>query len=218
MTAEPAPRGVRWVGVISEATGYLSGIALLAAAASTVWAVAARYFFGAPTVWQGEVTIYLMMFVTFVGAAYGLKHHAHVGVDLLIERLSLRPQAILKLITSLMCLAVVLVVCWTAGQHWIEAIEGGFRSPTAWRAPLSVVYAILPVGMFAVALQYVAFIVELILGLAGRVPLAQANAMGAVGELAALEDELRRSELGGSELGGDDRGGSDRGTPTEEAP
>jgi TRAP-type C4-dicarboxylate transport system permease small subunit len=146
-------------------------------------------------VWQTEVTIYLMMFVTFVGAAYGLKHHAHVGVDLVVERLSPRPQVMLRLVTAVLCLAVVLVVFWTSFELWLEAYEGGFRSPTAWRAPLAVVYTILPLGMLAVALQYVAMIMEAVLALTGRIPLSAVSMMGSTGEKAALEQERRHAEL-----------------------
>jgi TRAP-type C4-dicarboxylate transport system permease small subunit len=34
-----------------------------------VHGVALRYLFGQPTIWQTEMSIYLLMFVAFVGAA-----------------------------------------------------------------------------------------------------------------------------------------------------
>ncbi|GAA1137001.1 TRAP transporter small permease subunit [Ornithinicoccus hortensis] len=182
----------RWANALSELTGYLCGIALLAATAVTVQAVTARYFLGAPTVWQTELTIYLLMFVTFVGAAYGLKHHAHVGVDLVVEALGPRPQLILRLVTAVLCLGVVLIVFWTSFKIWLEAYEGGFTSSTAWRAPLSVVYTILPVGMGAVALQYVAMIVDGVRGLTGKIPMSEVMLMGHGGEKAVVEQEIEQ--------------------------
>jgi TRAP-type C4-dicarboxylate transport system permease small subunit len=158
----------RWAHATSELTGYLSAVALVLATASVVHAVASRYLLGRPTLWQTELSIYLLMFVTFVGAAYGLKHHAHVGVDLVVERLPARLQLVVRIITALLSLGVVLVVAWTMTPTWWEAYEEGFRSPTAWRAPLSVVYAIVPLGMLLVACQYVAFIVDGVLSLLGR--------------------------------------------------
>ena len=150
----------RWANVLSEVAGYLSAIALVLATLAMTYGVALRYFFGSPTVWQTEVSVYLLVFVTFVGAAYGLKHHAHVGVDLLVDRLPPRPQLALRLITGLLALFVVGAVIWTSYGTWWEAAEGGFRSPTALRAPLAIVYAILPLGMLLVALQYIAFLIE----------------------------------------------------------
>lgn len=155
----------RWANTLSEIAGYLSAVALILATLAMMHGVLTRYLFGAPTVWQTEVSIYLLIFVTFVGAAYGLKHHAHVGVDLIVERLPLRAQLIVRLTTALLAVAVVVVVIWTAYHTWWEAVEGGFRSPTALRAPLSVAYAILPLGMLLVLFQYLAFVIEGILAL-----------------------------------------------------
>lgn len=190
----------RWANQLSQLTGYLSALALILATGVTLHAVLGRYFFGVPTVWQTEMSIYLLMFVTFVGAAYGLRHHAHVGVDLVVERLPLRGQLVMRLIAAVGALIVVLVVLWTGTQLWWEAVEGGFRSPTAWRAPLSVVYAILPLGMLLVALQYVAFIIEGVQALVGRRPMHGATLLAQKSpELAAVEDTLTDPEDPGHE-------------------
>lgn len=178
----------RWANVTSEVAGYLSALAMVVATAVMMHGVLSRYLFGSPTVWQTEVSIYLLIFVTFVGAAYGLKHHAHVGVDLLVERLTPRPRLVVRLVTSVMALAVVLVVMWTAGGTWWEAYQEGFRSPTALRAPLSVVYFILPLGMALVAAQYLAFIVEGVRALLHRDTTEPTAALLAIGN-PELEDK-----------------------------
>lgn len=181
----------RWANALSQLAGYLSAVALLLATFSMLHAVISRYFLGNPTVWQTEFSIYLLMFVTFVGAAYGLRHHAHVGVDLIVERLPAKPQLVLRIVTAVAALAVVLVVAWTATEMWYEAYQGGWTTATAWRAPLSVVYAILPLGMFLVACQYVAFIIEGIGVLLGRITPEQGAALLAQKspELAAVDEE-----------------------------
>ena len=158
----------RWANRVSELAGYLSAVALVLATLAMLHSVITRYVFKQPTIWQTETSIYLLIFVTFVGATFGLKHHAHVGVDLLVERLPTRPQLVVRIITSTLALVVVLAVVYTAGHTWYEAYEGGFRTPTALRAPLSVVYAILPLGMILVACQYLAFIIEAVLSLLGH--------------------------------------------------
>jgi TRAP-type C4-dicarboxylate transport system permease small subunit len=192
----------RWANHLSQLTGYLSAIALILATLTTLHAVLSRYFLGQPTVWQTEFSIYLLMFVTFVGAAYGLRHHAHVGVDLIVERLPTRPQLVVRIVTAVLAIGVVLVVAWTSGQNWWEAVEGDFRSATAWRAPLSVVYAILPLGMVLVALQYLAFVVEGVQALLGKGPAGHTPALLAQAspELAAIKDTLTDSDDAGTRL------------------
>lgn len=158
----------RWANTLSEIAGYLSAVALVLATLAMMHGVLTRYLLGRPTVWQTEVSIYLLVFVTFVGAAYGLKHHAHVGVDLLVERLPTRGQLIMRLVTAVLSLVVVAVVIWTSYGTWWEALEGGFRSPTSLRAPLWLAYGILPLGMLLVAFQYIAFVIEGVQGLLSR--------------------------------------------------
>lgn len=181
----------RWANVLSEIAGYLSAVALILATIFMTYGVSMRYFFGEPTVWQTEVSIYLLVFVTFVGAAYGLKHHAHVGVDLLVERLPLRPQLFLRVLTAVLALGVAGVAVWTSYGTWWEAVEGDFHTSTALGAPLSVVYAILPLGMLLVVFQYVAFVIEGIEGLLGDEDAAAAAAILGQGnaELAAAVEQ-----------------------------
>jgi TRAP-type C4-dicarboxylate transport system permease small subunit len=185
-----APLFVRAVGWLSEATGYLSALALVVATLVTAHGVFVRYVLRQPTIWQTETTIYLLMFVAFVGAAYGLRHHAHVGVDLLIDKVPTRPQLLVRIITAVACLGVVLVVMWTSYQGWYEAYLYDHRSATAFRFPLWIAYAILPLGMLLVALQYLAMITEGVLGLAGRLPLSQVSLMRGTSELAQVQSEL----------------------------
>lgn len=185
----------RWANWLSELTGYLSGVALVVATFVTTHGVFVRYVLRESTIWQTETTIYLLMFVTFVGAAYGLKHHAHVGVDLLVELVHGRVQLIWKTIAAVLCLAVVLVVLWTSYEMWYQAWQGGHRSATAWRAPLSIAYAILPLGMLLVALQYIAMIIEAVQGLMGRIPLSQVSLMGAATELAQAQSHIEVVDL-----------------------
>lgn len=181
----------RWANVLSEIAGYLSAVALVLATGIMVHAVASRYLFGRATVWQTETSIYLLVFVTFVGAAYGLKHHAHVGVDLLVERLPVRARLAARIVTAVLALVVVAAAIWTSYHTWWEAVEGDFRSPTALRAPLSVVYGILPLGMLLVAFQYIAFIIEGVQGLRGGEAEAEKAAILGQGnaELAAAVEE-----------------------------
>ncbi|WP_114907768.1 TRAP transporter small permease subunit [Ornithinimicrobium murale] len=188
--ARRPPAITRWVGYLSEAAGYLSAVALVVATFVTAHGVFVRYFLKAPTVWQTETTIYLLMIVAFVGAAYGLKHHAHVGVDLLIDTVPQRPQLVTRIITALAALAVVLIVMWTAYQGWYEAYLYDHRSATAFRFPLWIAYAILPLGMLLVALQYLGMIVEGVMALAGRLPISQVSLMSGTSELARAQAEL----------------------------
>jgi TRAP-type C4-dicarboxylate transport system permease small subunit len=154
------PLFFRIINKFSEASGYISAFSILLSSVIIFLQVILRYFFGYTTVWQMELTIYLLMFTSFVGAAYGLKHDSHVGVDVIVERLPHKAKCIVRIITSILGLAVTIIVAWKAWEMWHEATVDGWKSDSAWGPPLTIPYFILPFGMSLVSLQFLVIIYE----------------------------------------------------------
>lgn len=147
----------RWIDRVSEFTGYLSGLCIFAATLVICYAVVLRAT-GRSTIWQTELAVYLLIFVTFVGGAYGLKHGSHVNVDLFSNRLSVRGQVAIQVVRAVLSLTLIAVVAWYSSKMWWEATTLGWTSGTAWDPSLTYVYAILPLGMVLIALQYLVVI------------------------------------------------------------
>ncbi|HET7629407.1 MAG TPA: TRAP transporter small permease [Bacillales bacterium] len=154
------PVFIRIINTISEISGYLSGIALFAAALIIFYKVAVRYIFGSPTIWQTELSIYLLMFGAFVGAAYGLKHDAHVNVDIALMILPERIRKGLRIVTSFIGLVLTVFVAYRGWHMWWHATSEGWTSETLWGPPLTYPYFILPLGMTLVSLQFIVIIFE----------------------------------------------------------
>lgn len=146
---------LRWIDRVSEISGYLSGVCIFLATLIICYAVVLRAM-GHSTVWQTELATYLLIFVTFVGGAYGLKHGSHVNVDLLPNRLPPRGRLILQSVGALLSLVLIAVVLWHSYHMWWEATQGNWTSGTAWNPSLMYPYAILPLGMLLIGLQYLA--------------------------------------------------------------
>ncbi|MQA13172.1 MAG: TRAP transporter small permease subunit [Pseudonocardiaceae bacterium] len=170
-TTEPRqPRLIRGIDAVTEVCGYLSGLCIALATVTICYSVTIRAL-GYSTVWQTELTVYLLIFVTFVGGAYGLKHGSHVNVDLLVARLPRRARLVVELIAVALSLALILVVLVRGVDMWLHATMEGWRSGSAWNPPLTVPYAVLPLGMALLALQYLAIAwrrIEAMRGPAGR--------------------------------------------------
>lgn len=60
-----------------------------------------RYFVGHIIPWGEEVATSCFVYTTFVGAAWCLRTHQHVGVDLLVERLPAGVRSIVQLLTDI---------------------------------------------------------------------------------------------------------------------
>ena len=142
--------------------GAVIGGALIAVMTAIVTiAVIARYLLSRPIGWSEEVSIYLMIWAIFLGTAYTLKHDAHIGVDLLMNRLSPRIKPFFHCfhyLAGLVFLSTLLI----KGIDMIDlSIMLGSRS-IATDFPLYLVQLAVPVGATLLILQIVSKLVHLI--------------------------------------------------------
>jgi TRAP-type C4-dicarboxylate transport system permease small subunit len=144
----------RLINGLTMVAGYLSGLAILAATLIIVEQVLVRYVLGAPTIWQVEIAVYLLIAATFLGAPYGLKQNAHINIDILVVFLPERIRKWLDMVTSFVALLFCLFLAWRGCVMWWEAFEGGWRSSSLLSFPLIYPYALLPLGMILTSLLY----------------------------------------------------------------
>lgn len=150
----------RWVDRISDLAGYISGVLLLVSTLVICEAVTLRYIIGAPTVWQTELSVYLLMFAAFVGGAYGLKHGDHVNVDLIIDKLPPKARVAMNIVAAILGLLFVAVVAYISFKLWWHATTTGMRSGTAWNPRMTFPYFIIPLGMTLIGLQYLSILYD----------------------------------------------------------
>ena len=151
----------RFIGWLSELSGYVSGVLILASMLIICYGVVLRYVLGASTAWQNELAIYFLIFATFVGGAYGLKHGDHVKIDVVVNRLPGRVQLFVRLVAVILSFLFIAIIAVITFDLWWDAVQRGKRSGTVWNIPLSYPYFILPLGMTLIALQYLVIAAEI---------------------------------------------------------
>jgi TRAP-type C4-dicarboxylate transport system permease small subunit len=154
MPAPPNPffRLINW---LSQISGYIAALSILAATLIIVEQVVVRYVLKIPTIWQVETAVYLLIAATFIGAPYGLKEKAHINIDMLIIHLSAGIRRKLDFMTSTIAMVFCFFLAYHGAVMWWEAYDGGWRSSSLLSVPLVFPYALIPVGMFVTGLQYV---------------------------------------------------------------
>lgn len=138
----------RIFATVITGSGVLVGAAAFLMGLSVAYDVVVRTLFGATTVWVVDVNAYLMGFITFLGAGYALREDGHVGVDIVVRRLSPRAQWAFRVISDLVVLVVTLVLLWLATEFWWSAWASGERSWGLFTVELWIPYASFPLGMF----------------------------------------------------------------------
>jgi len=139
--------------VLSKVTGLIGAIFLLAAALVTTEGVLVRKVLGWSTTWQIELSVFLLMYACFVGAAFAQMGEHHLNIDLLIIYLPPRIREILLVITGLLSCLICLVIAWYAWPMWWDAVLLNEHSESLWGPPMWIPYLFLPLGLTLLFLQ-----------------------------------------------------------------
>lgn len=148
----------RIIDVMAYIAVLLLAFIMLAVCADVVM----RYFFSRPMIWVTEVTEYSLLWITFLGTSWVLKRKAHVIMDLAIGKLEPRARNIIAIFTSLVGMAVCLLVTWYGVKVTVDAIDRNLLMSTILSPPAYILYIIIPIGSFLLAIQFLRMILGFI--------------------------------------------------------
>ena len=118
-------------------------IALLAAMAVMVFAnVALRFLTDHSILWVEEVSRFLMIWLTFLGAGIVLRYGAHVGIDTLQDRFP-RQAPILRAVIFCKLLLFFAIMVWLGTDY---AMRTWRQTTPVLQIPYGAVYLAMPVG------------------------------------------------------------------------
>ena len=123
-------------------------IALLFAAMTLVTfaQVVARYVFNSGMVWALELTQYLFAWLVLFGMSYGVKVHAHLGVDAFVRLFPARPRRIMGLAAVAAGLIYAIILFIGSWQYVAKLHKIGIRSEDL-PVPQWLPMIILPIGV-----------------------------------------------------------------------
>jgi len=122
--------------------------------------IVARYVFNAPTTWSIDVSIYLVMWATFLGAGHTLKEGGHIMVDVVVVKFSVRHVRRIRLAVYILILVFSLVLLWRGTLACIDAVRYNEVTLSAHRFPLWLPMSAIPAGSFLLALQTICKIID----------------------------------------------------------
>lgn len=80
--------------------------------------VIARYLFNSNILWALEATVFLFAWMVLLGAAYGVKIVAHLGVDVLVQVFPAPIRKLLGLLSVTVCLIYALLMLKGGWDYW----------------------------------------------------------------------------------------------------
>ena len=152
-----------------KATGYASGLAVLAIAVAILVQVAARLV-GYNLFGMVEIATYLMVAATFLALPYTLRTRGHIRILIFVGSLQGRSRISIEVLCHLLGVAFVAYFLWYSIDQTVDSFLRSSRSQGMLSAPLWVPQMVMSLGilLFAVALAH-----GLIDVLRGRVDLHQ---------------------------------------------
>ncbi len=104
--------------------------------------------------WSEEVSRYLMVWVTFIGASIGVKHGAHIGVEAFVNLLPVVLRRWAAILAGLLSLAFLAVIAYNSSRLIQFLWSTGQLSP-AMQIPMYWAYLAVPAGTILMGIRFV---------------------------------------------------------------
>lgn len=140
---------------------YIAGFFIILTTIMTFYEVVSRAFFGKPTIWATELSIYAIIGSCFLGGAYAVRTYSHITVDLLINAVNDYWKTVLAYVSNLLGLVYSIIFTIYGFLHVANTYKLGITSTSLLRIPMYLPELLLPVGG---VLLMIAFILQCVDG------------------------------------------------------
>jgi TRAP-type mannitol/chloroaromatic compound transport system permease small subunit len=113
-----------------------------------------RYVFHTGTVWSQELEWHLMAPICLFGMSYALRHGEHVRVDVLFAGFSTRTKNFIEFISSLLLMAICVIVIWLSIAYVMQSWSNGEGSANPGGIPARyALKSLIPIGFALMLVQ-----------------------------------------------------------------
>lgn len=133
---------------------FVSQLAILFMAASTLYDVIMRYIFAKPTIWAVELNAALIVIITFLAASRLTAEERHIGMDALYDRLPPAAQVVVGKVVQFIVMLFCLVLLWFSYRVMVTVYTSKIVAAGAFRLPMWIPYAAIVAGSALMVLEY----------------------------------------------------------------
>lgn len=140
---------------VTDVVGRFLGWALLVMGLLITYEVIMRYVFIMPTIWVGEVSQQIQIWVVFLGAAYVLKNRDMVTIEILLNDHTSVWRKLAESFALLILLVMTVPAIWYGFEIWLRATRAGHTTDTFLGLPRWFTDASVWIGFLLLSLQAV---------------------------------------------------------------
>ncbi|MFK4825439.1 TRAP transporter small permease [Paenochrobactrum sp. BZR 588] len=134
---------------------FLACLTLIAMMLATVIKVAMRVFFNYGIHGIDQISGIMMVYITFLGAAWVLRKDGHVTVDILMTIVSPPVRRAMLIISSIISAIVCLIMAYYGYHAIIRSIQRGIMVAAELEIPRAINLAVIPVGCFLLGVEFI---------------------------------------------------------------
>jgi TRAP-type C4-dicarboxylate transport system permease small subunit len=151
----PSDGALRVFDLILNAGAVLAAVLLIGVMLATTVKVIFRYGLREGLLGVDQISGTMLLYITFLGAAWVLRREEHVTIDLLVSALRPRIQRHLHVISSILGAFICLCLALFGTLEVITSLQKGIRIPAEIEMPRAVNLAVIPLGSLCLGLQFV---------------------------------------------------------------
>jgi len=132
----------------------IAGILLAFLMLAISYAVFMRYIFSMPVPWITEVSSYILLFITFLGAPRLLMKDGHVRVDIVTKNLKGRKKIMLDVTTSALGAFICLVIFYYGTLVSVDYCIRDVQLMNILTMPKYLLIAVIPLGSLFLTIEF----------------------------------------------------------------
>lgn len=121
----PVARADRLLSPIENATNFIAALFVFALMCLGIAQIVLRTLFDLPLTGYVDLVELSMAGMAFLGAAYTQRMGAHIRMELFLGRLRGRPLWAAEIVGSLLGMAIIGVLIWYSGAHFLRSYQLG---------------------------------------------------------------------------------------------
>jgi C4-dicarboxylate transporter DctQ subunit len=134
---------------------FLACLTLIAMMLATVIKVAMRVFFNYGLHGIDQISGIMMVYITFLGAAWVLRKDGHVTVDILMTIVSPPVRRMMLIISSILSAIVCLIIAYYGYYAVIRSVQRGIMVAAELEIPRAINLAVIPLGCFLLGVEFI---------------------------------------------------------------
>lgn len=134
---------------------FLACLLLILLMLATVTKVGMRVFFGHGIHGIDQISGSMMVYITFLGAAWVLRKDGHVTVDIILTIIPKNAERIMQIISSLIGGAVCLIMAYYGYHAVMISIKRGIMVAAELEIPRAYNLVVIPIGCLLLGLEFI---------------------------------------------------------------